>query len=191
MEKSSDFYRYLLDGLTFLICSIMIKTIRKISKGINKNGVLRICRNVFALQQNITNIVTTVTRSKEDYFDRVRRYFRLLLLSEEVRCSVSCSKLCRKFLQLCRVNSWSTVSCLLSMTTRPFFSLSKLRNRRRSTRELSTCSKTFFNGNDRSFLPCIIDIPLAIKNRSYLFCRSVFPGLDLRSMSNDDVDESA
>lgn len=38
------------------------------------------CRNVFAVQQNLTNIVG----SKEQYFDRARKYYELLNLAEEV-----------------------------------------------------------------------------------------------------------
>jgi len=38
-------------------------------KGIEANGVKKMHRNVFALQQNLTNI----TQFKEVHFDRVRR----------------------------------------------------------------------------------------------------------------------
>lgn len=60
--------------------NMLIKGLGKI-KSINRNGVLKMCRNVFALQQNLTNIV----QFKELHFDRVRKFYQLLNLSEDVR----------------------------------------------------------------------------------------------------------
>jgi len=70
--------RYLFEGLPRLISGTMISNIRKI-KSINRNGVLKMCRNVFALQQNLTNI----TQVKEIHFDRVRKFYWILNMSED------------------------------------------------------------------------------------------------------------
>jgi hypothetical protein len=70
--------RFLFDRLAPLIARLLIKGLASI-KGINKNGVFKMFRNVFALQQNLTNIIVR----KEQHFDRVRKYYDLLNLSEE------------------------------------------------------------------------------------------------------------
>lgn len=70
--------RFLFDRLAPLIARLLIKGLVSI-KGINKNGVFKMFRNVFALQQNLTNIVVR----KEQHFDRVRKYYDLLNLTEE------------------------------------------------------------------------------------------------------------
>lgn len=70
--------RFLFDRLAALIARLLIKGLASI-KGINKNGVFKMFRNVFALQQNLTNIIVR----KEQHFDRVRKYYELLNLSEE------------------------------------------------------------------------------------------------------------
>lgn len=70
--------RFLFDRLAALIARLLIKGLGSI-KGINKNGVFKMFRNVFALQQNLTNIIVR----KEQHFDRVRKYYDLLNLSEE------------------------------------------------------------------------------------------------------------
>lgn len=70
--------RFLFDRLAPLIARLLIKGLGSI-KGINKNGVFKMFRNVFALQQNLTNIIVR----KEQHFDRVRKYYDLLNLTEE------------------------------------------------------------------------------------------------------------
>jgi hypothetical protein len=70
--------RFLFDRLAALIARLLIKGLASI-KGINKNGVFKMFRNVFALQQNLTNIIVR----KEQHFDRVRKYYDLLNLTEE------------------------------------------------------------------------------------------------------------
>jgi hypothetical protein len=46
----------------------------------NSLGVKKMIRNVFAVQQSLTNIIAF----RETHFDRVRRYYSLLNYSEEV-----------------------------------------------------------------------------------------------------------
>lgn len=70
--------RFLFDRLAALIARLLIKGLVSI-KGINKNGVFKMFRNVFALQQNLTNIIVR----KEQHFDRVRKYYELLNLTED------------------------------------------------------------------------------------------------------------
>jgi hypothetical protein len=40
------------------------------------------CRNVFALQQNLTNIIIS---TDEEPFEKARKYYELLNISQEVR----------------------------------------------------------------------------------------------------------
>ena len=42
--------------------------------------IKKLIRNLFALQQSLTNIIV----SQENYFDRVRKYYELFFLTEDV-----------------------------------------------------------------------------------------------------------
>ncbi|XP_032229704.1 exocyst complex component 4 isoform X2 [Nematostella vectensis] len=66
-------FRYLFEGLGHLVSSILISNLSFIKK-INQNGIKKMCRNIFALQQNLTNI----TMSREGELDRARQYYELL-----------------------------------------------------------------------------------------------------------------
>ncbi|XP_078358131.1 exocyst complex component 4-like isoform X2 [Oculina patagonica] len=66
-------FRYLFEGVGFLVSSILISNISEI-KRINQNGIKKMCRNIFAIQQNLTNI----TMSREGDLDRARQYYELL-----------------------------------------------------------------------------------------------------------------
>ena len=48
-------------------------------KQVEKNGVSKMHRNIFALQQNLTNII----QFKETHFDRVRKYYSLIPMTEK------------------------------------------------------------------------------------------------------------
>eukprot|EP01156_Anaeramoeba_ignava_P021536 Anaeramoba_ignava/c19236_g1_i2.p1 GENE.c19236_g1_i2~~c19236_g1_i2.p1 ORF type:complete len:664 (+),score=219.57 c19236_g1_i2:1073-3064(+) len=63
---------YLFSGLARLISKTLVEGAREIKK-INKNGIMRMVRNVFAIQQNLTNIVS----SQEKHFEKVRHYYDL------------------------------------------------------------------------------------------------------------------
>lgn len=65
--------KYVFEGLGHLMASIIINSAQYI-KRINENGVKRMCRNIFAIQQNLTNI----TLAREVTLDHARRYFELL-----------------------------------------------------------------------------------------------------------------
>mmetsp|Transcript_46800 Transcript_46800/g.77972 ORF Transcript_46800/g.77972 Transcript_46800/m.77972 type:complete len:524 (-) Transcript_46800:75-1646(-) len=69
---------YLFGGIALLIEEAMIMALVKI-QDINPNGVLKMCRNVYALQLDLPSVIS----SQETNFDRVRRYYELLNLSEE------------------------------------------------------------------------------------------------------------
>ncbi|XP_062522769.1 exocyst complex component 4-like [Corticium candelabrum] len=71
-------FKYLFEGIGYLIASILISSTAYLQK-INANGIKRMCRNIFVLQQNLTNI----TMSREVDLDRARQYFELLFLSGE------------------------------------------------------------------------------------------------------------
>lgn len=66
-------FRYLFEGVGFLVSSILVSNISEI-KRINQNGIKKMCRNIFAIQQNLTNI----TMSREADLDRARQYYELL-----------------------------------------------------------------------------------------------------------------
>eukprot|EP00842_Homolaphlyctis_polyrhiza_P004042 jgi/Hompol1/4639/HPOL_001819-RA len=70
--------RFLYDGLGELMAHILVKNMRHI-RAVNKNGVLRLIRNVQSLQQNLTNLACIHQQS----LDRARRYYELLLLESQ------------------------------------------------------------------------------------------------------------
>ncbi|XP_020616712.1 exocyst complex component 4-like [Orbicella faveolata] len=77
-------FRYLFEGVGFLVSSILISNISEI-KRINQNGIKKMCRNIFAIQQNLTNI----TMSREGDLDRARQYYELLYSNpEEILSSI-------------------------------------------------------------------------------------------------------
>ncbi|KAG8191429.1 hypothetical protein JTE90_020682 [Oedothorax gibbosus] len=65
--------RYVFEGLGELLSTIMIKSVGDIKK-INENGVKKMGRNIFAIQQNLAGI----TMTREVALDRARQYFDLL-----------------------------------------------------------------------------------------------------------------
>lgn len=68
--------KYIFNLLPILMSSLLIDALKSCIEAINRFGVFKMIRNVFALQQNLTNIITF----SEDPFDRVRRYYELLNL---------------------------------------------------------------------------------------------------------------
>lgn len=70
--------KYIFEGLGHLVASILINSTVSI-KRINENGVKKMCRNIFAIQQNLTSI----TMSREVALDRARQYFELFNHSPE------------------------------------------------------------------------------------------------------------
>ena len=76
----ADKIKYLFGSTANLMSAIVIQIAGQLSiPRVNRNGVAQMCRNLFALQQNLTNIVVT----HDGYFDRARQYWELLLLPEE------------------------------------------------------------------------------------------------------------
>jgi len=71
-------FKYVFEGLGHLVASIIINSAQYI-KRINENGVKKMCRNIFAIQQNLTNI----TLSREVALDHARHYFELLYNTPE------------------------------------------------------------------------------------------------------------
>ncbi|XP_008550620.1 exocyst complex component 4 [Microplitis demolitor] len=64
--------KYIFEGLGHLITKILITSAQYIDK-IDKSGIQRMCRNVFTLQQTLTNI----TMARELALDYARQYFEL------------------------------------------------------------------------------------------------------------------
>ncbi|CAN8024025.1 unnamed protein product [Ixodes persulcatus] len=71
-------HRYIFEGLGHLIASILINSASSIQK-VNENGIKKVCRNIFAMQQNLTSI----TMNREVALDYARQYFELLYHSPE------------------------------------------------------------------------------------------------------------
>lgn len=69
--------KYLYSKLPNLMSLILIQSLKVGIKSINRYGVLKMVRNVFGLQQNLSNI----TSFNESPFDKVRKYYELLNMS--------------------------------------------------------------------------------------------------------------
>ena len=67
--------RYLFDGLSYLMACILISSTHYMKK-INRNGVKKMCQNIFTIQQELANITTR----REWNLDLARQYFELLYL---------------------------------------------------------------------------------------------------------------
>lgn len=70
--------RYLFDGLSYLLASIIISSTSYIKK-INRNGVKKMCQNIFTIQQELANIMAR----REINLDLARQYFELLFLTPD------------------------------------------------------------------------------------------------------------
>jgi hypothetical protein len=71
---------YLFEGLGRLIANLLIDSLQSMqSKRFNKRGINKMNRNIFSVQQNITNIID----SRESSFNRVRQYYSMLELKEK------------------------------------------------------------------------------------------------------------
>ncbi|KAK3096041.1 hypothetical protein FSP39_022371 [Pinctada imbricata] len=78
-------FRYIFESLGFLVASILMNSIHYLKK-INENGIKKMCRNLFAIQQNLTNI----TMSREPDLDHARQYYELLYINpDDVLSSVA------------------------------------------------------------------------------------------------------
>ena len=73
------FEQYIFEGVSHLVASIIIGCVQHIRR-MNENGVKKMCRNIFSLQQTLTNI----TLAREPALDHARQYFELLCLTPEV-----------------------------------------------------------------------------------------------------------
>lgn len=71
-------HRYIFEGLGHLIASILINSTSSIQK-VNENGIKKVCRDIFAMQQNLTSI----TMNREVALDYARQYFELFYHSPE------------------------------------------------------------------------------------------------------------
>lgn len=85
--------RYVFAGLPYTLSLLVIDGLSKlVDKRVNKNGLLRMTRNIFSMQQTMTNILT----ASEQCFDRARQYWELLL--EEVSFSFASNLHIQSFL---------------------------------------------------------------------------------------------
>lgn len=71
-------FKYIFESLGYLVASILINSIQFLKK-MNENGIKKMCRNIFAIQQNLTNI----TMSRESDLDHARQYYELLYMSSD------------------------------------------------------------------------------------------------------------
>ncbi|XP_071536353.1 exocyst complex component 4 isoform X2 [Panulirus ornatus] len=65
--------RYIFEGLGPLIANILTTSVVHIRR-INENGIKKMCRNIFSIQQQLTNI----TMTRELALDQARQYYELL-----------------------------------------------------------------------------------------------------------------
>ncbi|CAH1993571.1 unnamed protein product [Acanthoscelides obtectus] len=70
--------KYIFEGLGHLIAKILISSAQYMNV-IDETGIQRMCRNIFALQQTLTNI----TMTREVALDHARHYFELFFLTPE------------------------------------------------------------------------------------------------------------
>ncbi|CAH0552753.1 unnamed protein product [Brassicogethes aeneus] len=70
--------KYIFEGLGHLIAKILISSAQYMQH-INESGIQRIIRNIFALQQTLTNI----TMTREVALDHARHYFELFCITPE------------------------------------------------------------------------------------------------------------
>ncbi|KYR01483.1 exocyst complex subunit 4 [Tieghemostelium lacteum] len=75
---TADKCQFLFGGIAKLIGKLLIAKLVHI-KQINTNGVSKLCKNVFTLQQNLSNIIV----KREIFFDRVRQFYQSLLVEDE------------------------------------------------------------------------------------------------------------
>ncbi|KAJ8025994.1 Exocyst complex component 4 [Holothuria leucospilota] len=66
-------FKYIFEGLGHLISYLLINSTQHI-KRINENGIKKMCRNIFILQQCLTNI----TMARETDLDQTRQYYELM-----------------------------------------------------------------------------------------------------------------
>ncbi|XP_059163407.1 exocyst complex component 4-like isoform X1 [Physella acuta] len=71
-------FKYIFESLGFLVASILITSVQFLKK-INENGIKKMCRNILAIQQNLTNI----TLARESDLDRARHFYELLYLNPD------------------------------------------------------------------------------------------------------------
>lgn len=75
-------FQYIFEGLGHLIAKILITSSQSM-RVINEGVIQRMCRNVFALQQTLTNI----TMTREVALDHARHYYELFFSTPDVSLS--------------------------------------------------------------------------------------------------------
>ncbi|BFZ01691.1 hypothetical protein BsWGS_04729 [Bradybaena similaris] len=71
-------FKYIFESLGYLVASILINSVQFLKK-INENGIKKMCRNILAIQQNLTNITLT----RESDLDRARHFYEMLYLNPD------------------------------------------------------------------------------------------------------------
>uniref|UniRef100_A0A2C9LZQ8 Exocyst complex component Sec8 n=1 Tax=Biomphalaria glabrata TaxID=6526 RepID=A0A2C9LZQ8_BIOGL len=71
-------FKYIFESLGYLVASILINSVQFLNK-INENGIKKMCRNILAIQQNLTNITLT----RESDLDRARHFYELLYMNPD------------------------------------------------------------------------------------------------------------
>ena len=71
--------QYIFEGLGPLIANILMSSVVHIRR-INENGIKKMCRNIFSVQQQLTNI----TMTRELALDQARQYYEMLYHTQDV-----------------------------------------------------------------------------------------------------------
>ena len=79
-----NFSQYIFEGVGQLISTILINGAQDIRR-INDNGVKKLCRDIFSIQQTLCNI----TNQPEHALDHARQYYELFTHPAEVCTNVS------------------------------------------------------------------------------------------------------
>jgi exocyst complex component 4 len=72
---------YIFEGVSHLVSVVLMDAVTNIRK-INKNGVKKMCRNIFSVQHTLTS---NITGSRESSLDSAKQFYELLNLRPQVR----------------------------------------------------------------------------------------------------------
>jgi hypothetical protein len=72
--------RYIFEGVSHLVSRLLLDSVVNIRK-INKNGVKKMCRNIFTIQHTLTS---NITGSRESSLDGAKTFYELLTLRQQV-----------------------------------------------------------------------------------------------------------
>lgn len=82
-NKELFLLQYIFEGLGHLIAKILMSSSQFLER-IDEGGIHKMCRNIFTMQQTLTNI----TMAREVALDHANQYFQLFYLAPEVSYTI-------------------------------------------------------------------------------------------------------